>query len=231
MGSLTSGWPLGRCCSTGWVGSSLVWILRQLLCWCTFVTGCSLVRYEPLGVPHNKSCSIHLCVDCLQLDGLQEHACCIMLMYARMTDQLQQIAPTATQLACRLQLDMAVSFGQAFQHLLRMISCACIQPFESPCDIVTDPEALLAIGAACCSICTQDRASSTAGCVEAQEVDVVAWNVRGLQSSMPGVVRLMSVHSPLALVLTETKLQASHATQAWVKNMHPDYDTFSSCFP
>ena len=67
--------------------------------------------------------------------------------------------------------------------------------------------------------------------LKADNVDMIAWNVRGLQSSQPGVVQLLSLHTPLALVLTETKLQASHATQPWVRNMHSDYDTFSSCFP
>ena len=47
---------------------------------------------------------------------------------------------------------------------------------------------------------------------------MVTWNVRGLQSLVLGVLRILDKLQPLALILTEAHLKVKDASQQRVRN-------------
>lgn len=62
-------------------------------------------------------------------------------------------------------------------------------------------------------------------------IDLICWNVNGLQSSMPAVQHILQGLRPLALVLAETHMISGQVSEPWFRTLHADYHVHAICFP
>ena len=148
-----------------------------------------------------------------------------------MTRQVFEVAPVTTQLAQHLADNSQQSFRQSWQHICGMLPASISSPLVStPHDIVPT---MASVEQRFMSQYTvpMDNTHCSSALLKLRQIRMVTWNVRGLQSSMPGVLHILNKMQPLALILTETHLKAKDASQQSMRNMHPDYDIFSTCHP
>ena len=149
-----------------------------------------------------------------------------------MTRQVFEVAPVTTQLAQHLADNSQQSFRQSWQHLCGMLPASISSPLVStPHDLVPDEATMASVEQHFMSRYTvpMDNTHCSSALLKLRQIRMVTWNVRGLQSSMPGVLHILDRMQPLALILTETHLKAKDASQQSMRNMHPDYNIFSTC--
>ena len=163
--------------------------------------------------------------------------------------ELQQLAPVSVHLAQHLQTLYSCDFQRAWSFVMNMVPDNpshsfehCLQQVNGCVEDIRFGESYLAsqysISAA---IDATQRPIPVNDCrnehvqpaqqLAPSKFSVLAWNVRGLRSSMPAVHHLLSIHEPLALVLCETHLSAKQHSTAWLRGVQTHYEIHASSFP
>ena len=150
---------------------------------------------------------------------------------------LSSIAPVSVRLAQHLQTKRLLSFSAAWTQLMRMLPSQPNMSFQSHDDSVYS-DLTSGLQEIETYFATHYSVNMTRGSAQALlheqarlPIEFIAWNVRGLQSSMPAVRHILGSIRPLLLIMTETHLLARQSSAPWLKSLMHDYKFHATCFP